>query len=295
MSEDLNAGAPTATPHDLSVRGIRLHYGTWGDPSSTGRAVLLIHGITANHTYMAALGQALAARGRYAIAADLRGRGLSDKPAHGYGIPFHADDLLALCDALGLSAVDLVGHSLGAHIALFLAGIHSQRAGKVVLVDGGGAVPADARDAIASSVKRLEATFPSLDAYLAALRQAAPFPWDPFWERYYRYDAEVRADGSVTSRMSQATFEEEWAVMLATRTEALPGLVRAPTLIVRAGLGTLGPDRGRILPAEEAERMHGAIPGSQLAVIPDTNHYTVLLADAFERQALAFLEEPASA
>src|SRR6185312_11155918 len=48
------------------------------------------------------LGPRLTERGWYVIAPDLRGRGWSGKPPHGYGIPYHVNDLLALTDALGL-------------------------------------------------------------------------------------------------------------------------------------------------------------------------------------------------
>jgi pimeloyl-ACP methyl ester carboxylesterase len=54
-------------------------------------------------------------------------------------------------------------------------------------------------------------------------------------------------------------------------------------------LGLLGPDRGFILPAEEAECLRDVIAGSRLTVIPDANHYTVLLSDVFNREVTAFL------
>jgi pimeloyl-ACP methyl ester carboxylesterase len=65
--------------------------------------------------------------------------------------------------------------------------------------------------------------------------------------------------------------------------------IQAPTLITRATLGTLAPDRGFILPAEEAKRVQGLIKGSRVVDIPDTNHYTITLSEAFTREVLAFL------
>ena len=52
----------------------------------------------------------------------------------------------------------------------------------------------------------------------------------------------------------------------------------------------LGPDRGLILPAQEAERMRGIIPGSRVIEIPGTNHYTIALSDFFKQEVAAFLE-----
>jgi len=119
---DASGGSVAATSsdaggaHDLHLPDVTIHYQSWGQPSTSERAVILIHGLTASSMEFAELGPALAAQGYYALALDLRGRGLSSKPAHGYNVAFHAADVLALCDALHLDAVNVVGHSLGAVI-----------------------------------------------------------------------------------------------------------------------------------------------------------------------------------
>lgn len=278
--------------HELAVNGITLHLATWGVRTTPDRAVLLVHGLTASSRYWAEFSPALAARGWYAIAPDLRGRGRSAKPAHGYGLPFHADDLLALCDALDLPAAHLVGHSLGALIGLFLAALHPERLRRLVLVDAGGKLPADTAQAIAGSLARLGTPYPSLDAYLGAMRRSPLWSWNPFWEAYFRYDAEERAGGGVVSRVPKGAIAEENACNAAIRTEVLPDSVRAPTLIVRATTGLLGADRGLILPAEEAERLTRVIAGSRLVEIPGTNHYTVVLDGRFTQAVTSFLAAP---
>jgi pimeloyl-ACP methyl ester carboxylesterase len=111
---------------DAVLNGIDIHYVTWNDDLTYDRPpVLLVHGLTSNSHAWIRLGDFLAAKGLYVIAPDLRGRGLSDKPPHGYGIPFHANDLLSLCDFLGLSKIIFVGHSLGAATARDDAGYRS--------------------------------------------------------------------------------------------------------------------------------------------------------------------------
>ena len=277
--------------HDQRVNGINIHYVTWGEFTRPERAVLLVHGVTASSQSWTYFGPHLAEQGLYAIAPDLRGRGLSEKPPHGYGIPYHVNDLLSLCDELHLPTVHFVGHSLGALIGFFFAAIHPSHLGKLVLVDAGGKIPEDTAQSLAGSLSRLGQVYPSLDAYLSALSESAVHPWTPFWEAYYRYDALVHPDGTVTSRVPMAVVYEEATVNSTMRLDMLPAAVRAPTLIVRAALGTLGPDRGFILSAEEAERVHSAIAGSRLVVIPETNHYTVALSEVFTRETLDFLAE----
>ncbi|MGH2517792.1 MAG: alpha/beta fold hydrolase, partial [Ktedonobacterales bacterium] len=135
-------------PHDAEVNGLRLRYMTWGERSSARGSVLLLHGITSSHKAWVEIGPALAAHGWHVIAPDLRGRGLSDKPPHGYGIPYHADDMLSLADTLGIERFHVVGHSLGAMITLFLAAQHTARVGRIALIDAGGKLPDDALAAI---------------------------------------------------------------------------------------------------------------------------------------------------
>jgi pimeloyl-ACP methyl ester carboxylesterase len=284
MNEDI-----ARTSHVQEVNGINLYYVTWGKFTRPERAVLLVHGLTASHQEWAQLGPAFAEQGWYAIAPDLRGRGQSDKPPHGYGIPYHVNDLLAFCDVLSLQGVHLIGHSLGAQIGYFLAAIHPRRLGMLVLVDTGGRVPADTLQIIGSSLQRLGQVYPSLDAYLQERQRSPVHSWNAFWEAYYRYDAEVHPDGTVTSRVPKAAIEEEVMVNMAINPDVLLSRIQAPTLIARAALGTLAPDRGFILSAEEAERVRSIIVGSRVVEIPGTNHYTIILSEVFTREVLAFL------
>lgn len=273
----------------LGVGGISLHFTTWGQRATPDRVVLLAHGLTASSREFMGLGPALAAQGYYAIAPDLRGRGLSAKPPHGYGISFHADDLMTLCDRLGLPSVNFVGHSLGALIGMYLAALYPSRIAKLVMIDAGGKIPEDTQQAIAASVNRLGVSFPSLDAYLAQMSQLPVLRWNPFWEEYFRYDAEVQPDGTVRSRVPKHAIEEEGAAMAAIRTEALPALVRQPALVLRARYGTLGPDRGVVLPREEAERLRSVMPDCRVVEVPDTNHYTIMLSDVTTPAITGFL------
>lgn len=284
MSEmDMGAG------HDVTVNGVNLHYMTWGNPSGSDRTVICLHGITANSQAFLALGPALARQGWYVIAPDLRGRGLSDKPRHGYGVPFHANDALSLCDALGLGVTHLVGHSLGAYISVYLAALYPQRIVKIALVDGGGKIPEDAYETIAKSTKRLGIVYPSLEDFLHGQRSQSIYQWNDLWEQYYRYDVEEVPGGGVRSRVSPATMAEEAATNAALRFDAITEAVKAPALIARATVGTLGPDRGFILPVAEAARMQRVMAHSQIVEIARTNHYTIIQSDELARHIHSFL------
>lgn len=289
--------AVPATPQPLSredtlgIGSLALHFASWGQLTRPDRVVALIHGLTASSREFAGLGPALAAQGWYVIAPDLRGRGQSAKPAHGYGIPFHANDLLSLCDYLGVERLHVVGHSLGAIIGMYLAALYPERVARLVMIDAGGAIPEDTQQAIAASVNRLGTTYPSLDAYLGTMRQLPMLQWNDFWEQYFRYDAELRPDGTVTSRVPRQAIMEENAALAALRTEDLPLAVRQPTLVLRATVGLLGPERGLILPRAEAERLRTIMPDCRVIEVPDTNHYTIVESDQLRRAVPEFLAE----
>ncbi|MEJ7763237.1 MAG: alpha/beta hydrolase [Thermomicrobiales bacterium] len=288
----MSRGALAPRERDIPVNGITLRAVTWGDLEDPARAVMLVHGITANGRCWWECGPELAARGWFPIALDLRGRGQSDKPPHGYGLPFHADDILAVCDHFGLESSHYVGHSLGGLIGLYLAAVHPGRMGRFVLVDAGGKLPPDAMEAIGPALARLGVEYPSLDAYLDAMLASPHFAGDrPFWERYFRHDAEVRPDGTAISVVPRHAITEEQASLYLTRTDILPDYVKAPTLIVRATEGLLGGERGQILPAAEAERLRGIIPDSHIVEIAGANHYSIVLADGFIEEVAAFLGE----
>lgn len=279
-----------ADPHSLKVNGIHLHYVTWGQFSQPERAVLLVHGLTHNHMIWSEFGPRLAEYGWYLIAPDLRGRGWSSKPPHGIGIPYHTHDLLLLCDSLGLQRVHFIGHSLGALIGYFLAAVYPHRLSRFVAIDAGGRASPQIQDILRTVLERLGRVYPSLDAYLQDMRkESSPVhPWNDFWERYYRSDAEILRDGTVTLRTSRTAVVEEMIVNATINTGVLLPAIKAPTLLLLAGQGTRQPD-WFVLSQEEAERVQGLIKGSNLEKIPDGNHYTIILSEIFTRKVLDFL------
>lgn len=105
--------------------GVAIAYEVEGE----GDPILLIHGFASNRLVnwkQTGWTSALAKDGRQVIAMDNRGHGESEKlydPAD-YGAPVMADDAARLIRHLGLGPVDVMGYSMGARIAAFLAMNH---------------------------------------------------------------------------------------------------------------------------------------------------------------------------
>jgi pimeloyl-ACP methyl ester carboxylesterase len=134
--------------------------------------VLAIHGITSSSASWVAVARALGDRAGL-VAVDLRGRGGSRELPEPYGLGAHARDMRAVLDACAVERGVVVGHSLGAYIAVRLAAEHPERVRALVLVDGGlpipgteGADPQALLDAsIGPAVARLRMRFASADEY----------------------------------------------------------------------------------------------------------------------------------
>jgi len=89
------------TSHYTQANSLRLHYLESGTPDPNVPPILLLHGFpTSSHLYRIILPEL--GKTHRAIALDLPGYGLSDKPLDAaYGYDFYADTLDAFLDALG--------------------------------------------------------------------------------------------------------------------------------------------------------------------------------------------------
>lgn len=129
----------------LRLRGHRLAYRAYGDPD--GEPVVLLHAFASQSGTWTHTAQALALQGFQVIAPDLRGHGRSDWTPS-YSLADFEDDLSALLDALGLGAINLIGHSLGGHLALKLATHQPERIRRLV-IEAAPVPPRDIADAAA--------------------------------------------------------------------------------------------------------------------------------------------------
>jgi pimeloyl-ACP methyl ester carboxylesterase len=89
------------------------------DVAGSGPPVVLVHGITEDHTSWAPVAELLA-RTNQVVAVDVRGHGDSSV-ADSYDMAALAGDVAAVIEHLGLPPVHVVGHSYGGAIATFLA------------------------------------------------------------------------------------------------------------------------------------------------------------------------------
>jgi len=116
-----------------AANGLRFAYVEQGDRDGT--PVLLLHGYTDSHRSFDFMRAQLPEAWRV-IAMTQRGHGRSDKPATGYAMSDLAADVAAFLDTLGIERTILVGHSMGASVAVETAARFPDRVVGLALIGG---------------------------------------------------------------------------------------------------------------------------------------------------------------
>jgi N-formylmaleamate deformylase len=117
---------------NVFANGIRQHYLRYG---GKGRPVILIPGITSPAITWGFVAERLAHRHDVYVI-DARGRGLSSSGSGlDYGLDAMATDIVELAKALDLEAPALVGHSMGARVAIRAAATDKFAFSRAVFVD----------------------------------------------------------------------------------------------------------------------------------------------------------------
>jgi pimeloyl-ACP methyl ester carboxylesterase len=126
---------------ELTVDGRRVHAATGGRPFDAGKpAVVLVHGAGCDHTVWQLPARRFAWHGHGVLAVDLPGHGRSDGPPL-TSLAGMARWLGALLDAAGVKQAALVGHSMGAAIALEAAAGMPERITRIALAGTAAAIP----------------------------------------------------------------------------------------------------------------------------------------------------------
>lgn len=272
---------------DVPVTGGELHVGIWEPTAEVSDTILLVHGVTSSHLAWPFVVDHLP--GIRVIAPDLRGRGRSNEVAGPAGLAAHADDLAAVLDAVGIDRLAVIGHSMGAFVAVVFAHRHPERVTRLLLVDGGMPlnVPAglDA-DAVAAHVlgptaARLSMRFRSVDDYLDFWRPHPAFAtnWSVPLESYFAYDLVPDSEGGYRPATSYETMVDD-TIDMNTGT-ALPAALAAlehPTALLTVARGLQDEPPG-LYPEDYLARMLADYPRIQHTRLPELNHYTIVLGE----------------
>ena len=235
------------------VGGLRTNYARAGE----GAPLLLLHGWGNSGLTLEPLAAALGDL-RQTIVPDLPGFGRSERPKQpqGWDTAAYAAWTLALLDKLDLQRVDLLGHSHGGRIAIYLAANHPERVGKLILVGAAGLpqyAPPVARLGRAGRALLLRTMHRAAERGLLGAEggEAAR----SLSERFA--SADYRAAGAMRPTMARVLADDLTAL--------LPRIV-APALLIWGA-------HDDETPLELGLRMERLIRGARLLAVPDAGHH----------------------
>jgi pimeloyl-ACP methyl ester carboxylesterase len=253
----------------VDVGQVRLHTAMYGD----GPPVVLLHGFPEYWYSWRHQMRALAAAGYRAIAPDMRGYHLSDKPrgVSQYRVEQLAADVVGLIRALNYDKVHLVAHDWGGVVAFYVAGLYPERVEKLVIMNA--PHPAIFRRAMRTRAQRARSRY--------VLMFQVPFI--PEWtvRRKHFMQRLLRGwavhNGAFTD-LDIARFEEALAMpgaataaihyyraALRYRAPSLP-VIHAPALVIWG-------EQDRALGAELLEGLDHYVPRVRIHRLPDASHW----------------------
>ena len=115
---------------EVATNGTSLHVRIGG----AGPAVVLLHGYGETGDMWEPLAEKLA-KDHTVIVPDLRGMGLSARPAGGYDKKTQGHDIAGVLDALKVERADLVTHDIGNMVGYALAAEYPDRITRFVIID----------------------------------------------------------------------------------------------------------------------------------------------------------------
>jgi N-formylmaleamate deformylase len=132
MVSEQRSARKVQTRFYVSSNVIKIHFLEYG---AAGPNVLLIPGITTPAILWGFVAERIADYA-HVVTLDNRGRGLSDqRPGLSYTLDDYAADAAGVIAALGLQNAVVLGHSMGARIAIRLAAKHPDLVARLVLAD----------------------------------------------------------------------------------------------------------------------------------------------------------------
>lgn len=231
-----------------------------------GEPIVLVHGFASNaevNWVHPGWFDTLIQAGRRVIALDNRGHGASSKlydPA-AYHLAKMAEDVRALLDHLDLPRADVMGYSMGARMAAFLALAHPQHIGRLVLggigsnlVEGTG-VPRKIAEALEAPA-------------LAAVGDARGRMFRAFAEQT---KSDLRALAACIRGSRQVLSREQIAQ------------IRMPTLVAVGTKDTV---------AGSARDLAALLPAGEALDIPGRDHMLAVGDKVFKQGVVAFLSRP---
>ncbi len=256
---------------NFTIKGKQLACTLAGSPENP--PIILLHGILSHRGVWRQTIAALQGK-YYCVSVDLLGFGASDKPdGSDYSLTAQAQRILMLADLLGFKKFSLIGHSMGAQIAIYIASaLAPARIERLVSVSG--IVTGELTPQAQKSIMRLVGIArkqPWLSSLANSMRNAGFFAKSIFRVWFFDVDNlkfeawEADRTAALNPAGAIASDESYKALRALDLTQHLHK-IRAKTLII------FGKQDGMV-PMDQALLAQTLIPGGDLALIEKCGHF----------------------
>jgi len=238
---------------NVHANNIRQHYLRYG---GSGPALVLVPGITSPAPTWGFVGERLS-RHFDTYVLDVRGRGLSEaSDTLDYGVDACAQDVRAFIEALGLRDVVLLGHSMGARIALRAAARGGMPLARLLLVDP--PVSGPGRRAYPSNIAWYK------DSIALMQKGGDAEQMRPFCPSWTQEQLQLRAEWLHTCDLRAVLESYEW-FHTDDMFPDLPQVQSVPTLVMAAA-------RGDVILDEDLDQMRTLNPGLAMTRVEEAGH-----------------------
>ncbi len=152
---------------EISLQGCRIHYETYG-PSVPARPIVFLHGWGCDGSIFSLITTAIAEKAPVVVV-DFPGHGKSADPPEPWGVPEYSEAIRLLLEELGHSQVDMIAHSFGGRVAIYLSSHYPKLVRRMVLTGAAGI-----KKAPSPTQRKRTARFKRMNKWLNTVKTVAP-------------------------------------------------------------------------------------------------------------------------
>lgn len=242
------------------IHGCRLFYRYEKSNSSDAPTLLLLHGWGCDGSIFSAFEDEWLKHASLLVV-DFPGHGQSSEPPAPWGVPEYAAQIDTLLKQLSIEKVDIVAHSFGGRIAIYLASHHPEKIGKMVFTGAAGI-----REPVSQNKTKRQKQYQFFKSVLTALgklsfMKALVEKWMDRLRQHY---------GSADYKLLKTdTMRKTFVKVITQDLSEMLSQIKAPTLLIWGSLDTA-------TPLWMGQKMEKEIPDAGLIVFEGRTHFAFL-------------------
>lgn len=251
---------------EATIQGCRIFYELHRPHNTASPVVLLLHGWGCDGSVFSFLHKGFTDATAW-MTVDFPAHGKSAEPPEPWGVTEYAEQLVALLAQLAIDRVQIVAHSFGGRVALYMASHYPELVDKMVITGGAGI-----RKPLSEARQKRQAQYKRMNKVLDALKRFGPLK-----NIVEKQQAALRKRfGSSDYAKLSETMRKTFVKVISEDLSPLLPKVAAPTLLVWGSDDTE-------TPLWMGQQMEKAIPDAGLVVFEGGSHF------AFAQQPQRFL------